>query len=156
LIAGGIGDLRPHPGELEEPGGIHGLEDAPEIFRGRPALLPQEQEVALPAPEVPRDPTLVMLAAMLGASLSTDNLAWRGNPVPVMRGLQKRLVEHSLTLPEGEREPAMRAIRAVESTVRWRLRWMQMKRSEAENQIIPSTENNPEQDEQQHAAQTNH
>lgn len=136
MIHTGAVDARTRLAELEEAGEIHSLAELPAISRSRPALLPAEEEVSLPALETPRDPVLASLARILGERLTSDNLAWRGDPVPTMRGLQKLLVGHSLTLPESRREPAMRAIRIVELAVRWRLRWLQMKRSEAESLFI--------------------
>ena len=136
MINTGAVEARARLAELEEAGEIHGLAELPAVSRSRPALLPAEEEVSLPALETPRDPVLASLARILGERLTSDNLAWRGDPVPTMRGLEKLLVAHSLALPEARREPAMRAIRVVELAVRWRLRWLQMKRSEAESQFI--------------------
>lgn len=139
MINTGAVDARTRLAELEEAGEIHSLAELPAISRSRPALLPAEEEVSLPALETVRDPVLVTLARILGERLTSDNLAWRGDPVPTMRGLQKLLVAHSLELPESRREPAMRAIRVVELAVRWRLRWLQMKRSESESLFIKDT-----------------
>jgi hypothetical protein len=87
------------------------------------------------------DTVLLMVGRVLGEALTTDNPAWRGNPVPTMRSLQRLLVAHSLTLREEERMPAMAAIRAVESAVRWRLRWTQMRRSDTESQFTAPQRN---------------
>lgn len=151
MIAGGVGDIQRNHlldvGEAGEAGEIHSLAETQPIAKPRPELLPGEEEASLPAQENPRDPAMLMLSRVLGERLSTDNLAWRGDPIPVMRSLQKLLVGHSLSLQEGEREPAMRAIRTVELAVRWRLRWMQMRRSEAESNFI-------QQEQGDHATQT--
>lgn len=150
MIAGGIGDsprnYLPDAG-VGEAGEIHGAVEPAVVARPRPVALPEQEEASLPAQESVRDPAMLMLNNLLGERLSTDNLAWRGDPVAVMRSLQKLLVGHSLTLAEDRREPSMRAIRAVELAVRWRLRWMQMRRSDAESNFIQS-----EQDD--HATQT--
>jgi len=132
------GDVRlPYPVDVGDAGQIHNAAETLPVARTRSALRPGEEVVSLPAPAVASDPTLQLLGRLLGASLSTDSLAWRGNPVAAMRGLQKRLVEHALSLPEDARGPAMRAIRTVELAVGWRLRWLQMKRSDAESQFLP-------------------
>ena len=117
-------------------GEIAGLREAAPAARPGALAPVATDEASLAAPELARDPVLAMLGQQLGARLSSDNLAWRGDPVPTMRSLQKMLVAHSLTLGESEREPALGAIRAVELAVRWRLRWMQMRRSEAESHFI--------------------
>ena len=142
------GDVRaPHPAEVGDASEIHSAAHTLPVARTRPALLPAEEALSLPPQAFTPDPALQLLGRMLGTGLSTDNPAWRGNPVPAMRGLQKLLVEHSLGLPERSRGPSMRAIQAVELAVRWRLRWMQMKRSDAESQSIQ-----PQQDEHAKAA----
>jgi len=143
LRSGAVGNARvPYPAEAGDAGEIHSAAQTLPVARTRPALLAAGEALSLPQQAFTPDPTLQWLSGMLGAGLSTDSLAWRGNPVPAMRGLQKLLVAHSLDLPEESRGPSMRAIRAVELAVRWRLRWMQMKRSDAESQSIQ-----PQQDE---------
>ncbi len=141
MSAAGVGARSRHyPIDAGEAGEIHSVADAAPPARARPALLPGEEEASLPVQEAVRDPVLAMVAGVLGARLTCDNLAWRGDPVPLMRSLQKMLVAHSLTQAEAERAPALGAIRAVELAVRWRLRWMQMRRSEAESHFIVSRE----------------
>jgi len=137
LTPGVSGDARlPYPVDVGDAGQIHNAADALPAARTRSTLLPAEEALSLPSPAFTPDPALQLLGRLMGARLCTDNLAWRGNPVAVMRSLQKRLVEHALNLPEDRREPAMRAIRTVELAVAWRLRWLQMKRSDAESQLI--------------------
>jgi hypothetical protein len=149
LKPAGVGELgRHYPLDVGEAGEIHSVEDVAPLPKARPSLLPGEEDVSVPDQQFPRDPVLLMVNRVLGERLTTDNPAWRGDPVPVMRSLQKMLVAHSLTLAEAEREPAMDAIRAVELAVRWRLRWMQMRRSEAESHFIQ-----PQQED--HATQKN-
>lgn len=148
MRTGPVSDINVRLPELGEAGEIHSLADALPVAKSRPSLLPAEEEASLPAPDYAPDPTLQTLKQMLGARLSSDNLAWRGDPVPVMRSLQKMLVGHSLSLAEGQRDGAMRAIRVVELAVRWRLRWMQMRRSEAQSHFLPS-------EQEEHATQTN-
>lgn len=140
MNARGVNELQPHyPLDIGEAGDIHGLADAASTTpaaRARPVAQPDDDSAAPPDQTFQHDPVLAMVAGILGTRLTTDNLAWRGDPVPVMRSLQKMLVAHSLTLPEARREPALGAIRAVELAVRWRLRWMQMRRSEAERHFL--------------------
>lgn len=75
---------------------------------------------------------LEALTGFLGETLTSGNPAWSGDPVPRMRALQKALVEHGLTLPEGEREPALQAISVVENSVQLRLRLQQHRMFEYE------------------------
>lgn len=124
-------------GEIAEAADIQRLAAA-----ARPDLQQGAEEASLAAPDIARDPVLMMVGRVLGARLTTDNLAWRGDPVPVMRSLQKMLVAHSLAQEEDQRQPALGAIRAVELAVRWRLRWMQMRRSEAESHFIEPQQDN--------------
>lgn len=112
---------------------IHSVPDVPAVLKSLPELLPVEQEASLPPNDIPVDPTLVMLNQILGPQLSSDNLAWKGNPVPCMRSLEKILVEFALTLPESERSLCLGAIDQVEQSITLRLRWHQMRRSHAES-----------------------
>lgn len=123
-------------GAAGEAGEIRAVREAARTDRAAPVALADDDEFSLPGLAAERDPVLLMLGHVLGARLSTDNLAWRGDPVPLMRSLQKMLVAHSLTLAAEARAPALEAIRAVELAVRWRLRWLQMRRSEAERHFI--------------------
>jgi len=143
LKRAGSGELQRHypvggvaADEVGQAGEIAGLRQVAPAARPGQAAPGALDEASLAAPESARDPVLAMLVQQLGARLSSDNLAWRGDPVPTMRSLQKMLVAHSLTLRDDEREPALGAIRAVELAVRWRLRWIQMRRSEAESHFI--------------------
>jgi hypothetical protein len=112
---------------------IHSIPDVPAVLKSLPELLPVEQEVSLPPSDIPVDPTLLMLNRILGAQLSSDNLAWKSNAVACMRSLQKRLVEYALTLPESDRAVCLMAIDKIEQPIMWRLRWNQMRRSHAES-----------------------
>ena len=121
--------------------GLHGLADAGEIHSlapslqsvtSRPLLLPAEEALSLPPPVLSADPKLEMLAQAVGPELSFDNPVWRGNPLPSLRGLQKMLIDQALKRPLEEREPALRAVQVVETAVQLRLRWQQMRRSDAE------------------------
>jgi len=121
-------------GELTE---IHNASELTPLLKSRPLLSEEEEAASLPALELPVDPLQRMLKDFLGQALTSDNPVWRGDPVPSMRGLQRMMVEHSLTLDEGEpRRPLMAALRQVEKAVQMRLRWLQMKRSEAESTIV--------------------
>ncbi|MBP0597321.1 hypothetical protein J8I26_04345 [Herbaspirillum sp. LeCh32-8] len=122
------------PGELAE---IHSAGALAPQQKSRPLLSDEEEAASLPALELPVDPLQRVLTDFLGAKLTSDNPVWRGDPVASMRGLQRLLVEHSLSLPEGAaRQPLMEALRQVEAAVRMRLRWLQMKHSEAQSGIV--------------------
>jgi hypothetical protein len=132
---------------LDDLAEIHSVPDVPAVLKSLPDLLPVEQEVSLPPSELPADATLVMLGGILGPRLSSDSPAWSGNPVPRMRSLQKLLVEHSLRLAEAERGPSLRAILMVNQAIDWRLRWHQMRRSDAERMFNLQDENDDEKQE---------
>lgn len=130
IASPGIGRQLPvDPGELAE---IHSTEALTALQKSRPLLSNEEEAASLPALELPVDPLQRTLTELLGPTLTSDNPVWRGDPVPSLRGLQRLLVAHSLTLPEGAaRAPLMDALRQVELAVRMRLRWLQMKHAEA-------------------------
>ena len=136
---------RVHPLDVGELAEIHSVGNANPILKARPDLLPGEEEASLPPLEVQSDPTLVSLKQLLGERLTSGNAAWSGDPIPRMRALQKKLIEHSLTLEQADRMPCMDAIRVVELAVQWRLRWQQMRRSDVEANL---EENNPNQAEE--------
>lgn len=105
----------------------------------RPSLLPQEEVISLP-PSLNSLPTpLAPLTRFLGPSLTVANPVWSGDPVPRLRALQKKLVEHSLTLAECDRSDFMAAITVVETAVRLRLRYQQMRMNEAEMNLKPES-----------------
>ncbi|MBB5391361.1 MULTISPECIES: hypothetical protein [unclassified Herbaspirillum] len=135
INSSGVGSPQPiDPGELAE---IHSASGLTPLLKARPLLSQEEEAVSLPALELPVDPLQQMLKEFLGPALTSDNPVWRGDPVPSMRGLQRMMVEHALSLAEGEpRRPMMAALRQVEKAVQMRLRWLQMKRSEAESTIV--------------------
>ncbi len=123
--------------DLSELAEIHSASELTSLLKSRPLLSEEEEAASLPALELPVDPLQWMLKDFLGPLLTSDNPVWRGDPVPSMRGLQRMMVEHSLALDEGEpRRPLMAALRQVEKAVQMRLRWLQMKRSEAESTIV--------------------
>lgn len=76
------------------------------------------------------------LTKILGSRLTWGNPVWSGDPIPRLRALQKKLVEHSLMLEEGDRRDCLDAISLVEVAVQLRLRWLQMRRSDAEKDVI--------------------
>ncbi len=125
-------------GELVE---ISGLTEVDPVIKSRPYLLAEEEEASLPPEGLAPDPTMLILNQILGPNCTVDNPAWMGDPVPRMRSLQKKIVEHALTLPDVERSSCMEGIRVVEMAVQWRLRWLQMRRSEAESNFISTEEN---------------
>jgi hypothetical protein len=111
---------------------IQSLPETLPALRSRPLLLPEEVAISLPEPDNPVPIEILLLNRMLGPKLTADNPVWSGDPVPRLRGLQKKLIEHSLALPEDDRSECMDAISLVEKAVQLRLRWLQMRRSDAE------------------------
>lgn len=124
-------------GELAE---IHRVAEAEPVPRARADLLAAEESLSLPAEALPADPAMAVLTGALGAQLSTDNRVWRGDPVPGLRGLERLLLAHALALEPAGRAPCLQAIRVVELAVLWRLRWQQMRRSDAEGNPTPKEE----------------
>ena len=110
---------------------IHSLPSTPAVLKARATLQPEEEALSLPQPELP-DPKIALLNRVLGTRLTTDNPLWSGDPVPPLRALQKALIAHSLTLPQPERRPCLDALTVIERAVLLRLRWQQMRRSDAE------------------------
>ena len=110
---------------------IHSLQAELLAPKSRAALKPGEEELSLP-PQLRADPKMELLCRVLGAPVTTDNPVWRGNPIARLRSLQKALIGHSLTLPVGERQVGLDALRVLESAIRLRLRWQQMARSDNE------------------------
>jgi len=130
------GGFSPGLGEL---GGIIQNEAAPVM---RAQLRPGEEAASLPPPPSPQG-AMIPLTRYLGTVLTVANPAWTGDPVPRMRALQKSLVEHSLKLADTDRSELMAAINVVESAVQLRLRFQQMRMSDAEAQIMPEGEGKP-------------
>lgn len=121
---GGTPDL----GELSE---IGSLPESLLVPKSRDLLKPGEAEVSLP-PSLELPNAVAPLTQVLGTRLTIDNPAWSGDPVPSMRLLQKTLVARSLELEPDQRADLLVAIELVEKAVQMRLRWQQMRRSEAE------------------------
>jgi hypothetical protein len=132
---------RPHsPGapttEIDE---LHdtAVEDAGQSVM-RTMLRPQDEGLSLPPSLMTLPTPVTSLTHFLGPMLTVANPVWSGDPVPALRGLQKKLVEHSLTLEEGTRADFMEAIKVVECAVRLRLRYQQMRMNEAEADAEPT------------------
>lgn len=108
--------------------------EAPPI--GLLQLGPAEAKVSMPSEETVggKNPVSV-LTKFFGPALTVNSPAWSGDPVHGMRGLQKRLVEHSLSLDEKDRAPCLAAISVVEDAVQWRLRLQQMRMNEVERDM---------------------
>lgn len=99
---------------------------------GRVLLLPEEDRLSLPSLEERAHTPLAPLTRFLGPRLTVASPAWVGDPIPLMRALQKKLVEYSLTQDESDRSECMDAILVVENAVQMRLRFQQMCMGEAE------------------------
>lgn len=116
--------------------------------RVRENLRPGEEEVSLPAPLTAIPNAITPLTRFLGPLLTVANPAWSGDPVSRMRALQKKLVEHSLILDEGDRSECLAAITVVETAVQLRLRLQQMRMTLAEMVAKPEDmEGKPEETE---------
>lgn len=99
-------------------------------------LEPAEARLSMPPERSDSDAgPISALTSFIGDALTVANPAWSGDPVHTMRGLQKRLLEHSLTLDEEQRGPCLAAIAVVEDAVQWRLRLQQMRMNEVEREI---------------------
>lgn len=101
----------------------------------RPLLLPAEEALSLPPPASSLPNPIAPLTRFLGPLLTVANPVWSGDPIPRLRALQKKLVEHSLMQPEGERGIFMTGISLVENAVRLRLRFQQMRMNDVEMQV---------------------
>lgn len=120
-------------------GDIHSLPESQLDPKPRPLLNPAEVEASLlPPTELPN--SVAPLTSIIGPAMTVASPAWSGDPIPGMRMLQKTLVATSLQLKEGDRKDLLVAIELVEKAVQMRLRWQQMRRSEAELLIQPSKE----------------
>lgn len=122
----------PRGAEVGDLSDIQNIPEAPAELRTRPALLAEEVAVSVPESANVASIEIRILNRMLGLKLTVDNPVWTGDPVPHMRALQKMLVGHSLSLPDHDRSECLDAITLVERAVQLRLRWLQMRRSEAE------------------------
>jgi hypothetical protein len=92
-----------------------------------------EASLQLPSSAVRRG--IEPLTNLLSPTLTVASPAWFGDPIPLMRGLEKKMVEYSLTLPQDERKHIMAAISVVEIAVHLRLRYQQMRMSDLEMQV---------------------
>jgi hypothetical protein len=120
--------------------GVGGGRDVGEIQSLEKALPPQSVSTAELNPgaasvslpllhnEVPS--AIEPLTRYLGPDLTVGNPAWTGDPVPKLRGLQRSLIEHSLTLDESERGTCLTALTIVEKAVGYRLRLQQLQMTE--------------------------
>jgi hypothetical protein len=114
----------------------HGGEDAQEL-KGLVDLLPAEKALSLPPPAGAAPGPHEPLTRFLGPLLTVANPAWSGDPVPRLRALQKMLVERSLALDKDDRRECMAALSVVETAVQLRLRFQQMRMTEAEQDVLP-------------------
>jgi len=109
---------------------IHVSQPDPIVNVSRAQLRPREEAASLlPLNAAPPGP-IAPLTRLLGPEYTVANPAWTDHAVRYMRALEKRLVEHSLTLPQEERGACMEAISVVELNVQWRLRLQQMREFE--------------------------
>jgi hypothetical protein len=108
-------------------------ESRPDVAIARASLQPLDEAASLPPPGFWSVPNAIApLTRYLGPLLTVASPAWVGDPVPRMCALQKKLVEHSLSLAQGERQRCLAAITVVETAVRLRMRLQQMRMNEME------------------------
>ena len=98
-------------------------------------LYPGEAAASLQQPSSAMDSAISALTDFLGTLLTVASPAWMGDPVPTMRGLQRCLIEHSLGLEEQQRHGCLAAVSVVENAIQLRLRFQQMRMTEAEMQL---------------------
>ncbi|RSZ61104.1 hypothetical protein HF313_16425 [Massilia atriviolacea] len=123
--AGGAGRAELHGGDAHF--GIAGPSALDTIVPvKRTDLTAWEESASLSPFDAARQETLAPLTRFLGAALTVANPAWSRDPLPGLRALQKRLVDHSLALDPAARADSMEAILVVEDAVRLRLRFQQM------------------------------
>ncbi|GAA4016706.1 hypothetical protein [Actimicrobium antarcticum] len=70
------------------------------------------------------------LTTLLGLALTAGSPAWRGDPIPKMRALQKKLLERGMQVEGEERDHALAAISVVEKNIQLRLRLHQLHMSD--------------------------
>ncbi len=126
-----ISSIRGRAPELTDFGEIQSIPEGPLEPKLRSQLIEAEEQLSIPRAELP--PRLsAALNVVLGLRLTVDNPVWAGDPIAGLRALQKKLVECSLALEDGDRTECMMSISLVERAVRLRLRWLQMQRSDEE------------------------
>lgn len=108
----------------------------PDPARGSVApRAPAYPDESSPPPVVHTPGPIEPLTRFLGPLLTVASPAWGIDPIPGMRALQKKLVEHSLTLDEDDRSECLAAITIVEGAVQLRLRYQQMRMNELEREL---------------------
>lgn len=131
--------IRGRSADVTDFGEIQSIPEGPLEPKLRSQLKDAEEQLSIPQTELPsRIPAA--LNAALGLRLTVDNPVWAGDPIPALRALQRKLVECSLMLEAEDRSECMASISLVERAVRLRLRWLQMRRSEAERDSIVKQE----------------
>jgi hypothetical protein len=121
--------------DLTDFGEIQSIPEGPIEPKLRSQLKEAEEQLSIPQSELPPR-VAVALNNALGLRLTVDNPVWAGDPIPGLRALQRKLVEYSLMLEAEDRSECMMSISLVERAVRLRLRWLQMRRSDAERDLI--------------------
>lgn len=125
------------PGTPADSVGIYSIPENYELpVVGLMQLDPAEAKMSMPSEQITTGSNPVStLTQFIGETLTVASPAWSGDPVHTMRSLQKKLVEHSLTLDEKDRIPCLAAISVVEDSVQWRLRLQQMRMNDVEREI---------------------
>ncbi|MEN3292514.1 MAG: hypothetical protein V7642_1767 [Burkholderiales bacterium] len=131
--------IRGRAPDVTDFGEIQSIPEGPIEPKLRSQLKELEEQLSIPQSELPRRVSTALNTA-LGLRLTVDNPVWAGDPIPVLRALQRKLVEYSLMLEAEDRSECMMSISLVERAVRLRLRWLQMRRSDAERDFIVKQE----------------
>lgn len=109
--------------ELAKSGAVGDIDSAHALGPGHADSAADGVRRTAASPHSPMGP----ITQHLGQLLTVANPAWSGDPLPRMRALQKKLIEHSLNLSQEERGPCLQAISVVEQAVQMRLRLQQMR-----------------------------
>jgi hypothetical protein len=131
----GIGNRVNRIQEITDYGEIQNISEVLLEPKARSQLREVEERLSIPNTELPARVADALNTA-IGLRLTVDNPVWSGDPIPRLRALQRKLVEHSLLLDAEDRSEYMSSISVVERAVQLRLRWLQMKRSDAERELV--------------------
>jgi len=127
----------PISGDVGEITGSAAPPAVPPIFRS--SLQPWEQAVSLSSPSELPDFVITPVSRFLGPLLTVASPVWSSHAMARLRALQKKLIEHSLTLPQDDRLDCLGAVTMIEDAVLLRLRLEQMRMLEEHPENAPSS-----------------
>lgn len=102
------------------------FDEARQLAKGCLCLWPGNKDLTLMATHAAAE-----IPEPMNKSALVNNPVWTGDPVPHLRALKKMLIERSAMLLGDDRSECQAAIALVERAVQLRLRWLQMRRSDA-------------------------